>query len=896
MASRANLRLPGDDAPSPYLTKLANSPTWQAFCPGSGDLTSFMRSVMARINPAVNPPSRLRSAHIELRNGYEPKIYQRASGTKFLYRGLGGWDVMDNCRIAEKKVHHTYTEHNGSSSVHMLDAEVVHPTSAARSPMAFIAKSWPHIPGQWTGLHTELGILQSERYLLPLQGKVVPYVIGVYAIPGQATIAMAPPHSSFWMEAHPTMPNVLKECVIEAYEQIHAHGVVHNNAALHHILIGADARVTIVDFSKAKGDISDPRHDVRVAFPNDKQAEMRRVKFLIDYQGAREIEITRSSKEAERKRLVDRYHAKEQEPAGLLRLFWRSPSRPTVLSQEPDKDAIPLDELRNVWLAHADRLPKRFVHPSMNDVELGLGVISFCERVKELVVGSSIPQIRPSSTIGVRTTPDMLWHRLLEDAPVHRAEETAGLPRSGSTRPGHQRNGAINPSQASSLSHRPSPSQGASQFQNRPPSHPSTSRRPQGTRDPPADVEYTDPPPLPAGSGIKSRDFAYERQPSSAGYRVPDPIMDDSAARNLAIFEQQYGPLNSQAGQAPGPSSSRMPGPSTLAPGPSANPSGPSTRAAGPSTRAAGPSAQVAGPSTQVAGPSTRAAGGPAPPTTNLPSQTTNPGGPRASRSFIGAYRDSEGRRTDVGGNPLTEEHAMLIDEVVTCLRELYGMSPEPGIIPPAEYDAMQATRQAAQTAGQPTRTAGQPTGTAGEQARSRRRSGPREDQQASTSRMRTRSQSAREAAHPGPAPTSSPEQLNSAQKRPREGGSGDDSQVGRKRARFSSTIEVIGRQDAPQEPVAGPSTLSANAALPQSISREPRSIGGSAQNVGRGGRDGVQQQAQGSSSSSSSSATPSQSRRAGKRRRDSSPSDETPNRAGDEDDDTPSRKRHHRS
>ncbi|TFY51205.1 hypothetical protein EVG20_g11112 [Dentipellis fragilis] len=894
MASRANLRLPGASAPSPYLTKLANSPAWQAFCPGSGDLTSFIRSVTARIDPAANPPSRLRSAQIELRNDYEPVIYQRVSGSKFLYRGRGGWDVMEKCRVAETEVHNTYTEHNskGSSNVHMLGAEMVHATSAARSPMTYIAKSWPQASGQWTGLHTELGILQSELYLLPLQGKVVPYVVGVYATPGQATIAMTPPHSSFWIEAHPTMPNVLKELVIEAYEKIHAHGVVHGDVALRHILIGGDARVTIVDFSKAKGTISDPRSDIRVAFPNDRPAEMRRVKFLIDYQGAREIEITRSTREAERKRLVDRYHAKEREPTGILRFLWGSPSKPTVLAQEPDEDAIPLDELRNVWLADADRLPRRFVHPSMNDVELGLGVIAFCERVKEMVVGSSIPQIRPSSTIGVRTTPDMLWQRLLEDAPTYRAADTAGLPRSGSTRPGHQRNGAINPPQASPLSHRSSPSQGPSQFQNRPPSHPSTSRRTQGTREPPADVEYTNPPPLPAGSGIKSRDFAHEPQPSSAGYRVPDPEMDRIVARNRSIYEHHYGSGNTQAGQAPGPSSSRMPGPSTLAPGPSTNAPGLSTRAAGPSTRTAGPSTQTAGPSTQAAGLSTRAAGRSAQQAIDLPAPTTARRGPRASRSFIGPCRDSEGRRTDIGGNPLTEEHALMIDEVVTILRDLYGRSPEPGLIPlPTEDQPAQTAGQPTPTASQPTRTASQPTQTAGQPARSSRRSARTEGQQASTSRIRTRSQSARLATQPGE-PSSSPEQLNGAQKRPREEVSGDDSQVGRKRARFSSTTEVIGRQDAPRGAAAGPSTLSANAELPQSILREPRSIGGNAQNVGRGERDGVQQQAQ----SSSSSSTPSQSKRAGKRRRDSSPSGETPSRTGDEDEDMPSRKRHHRS
>ncbi|KAH9982509.1 hypothetical protein BGW80DRAFT_28808 [Lactifluus volemus] len=81
-----------------------------------------------------------------------------------------------------------------------------------------------------------------------------PHVIGVYTRPGQIDIAMDLPHPVLWMEASASMPMVLKDRVVEAFQRLHERGVVHGDVALRHILIGPDARVTLIDFQASRAD------------------------------------------------------------------------------------------------------------------------------------------------------------------------------------------------------------------------------------------------------------------------------------------------------------------------------------------------------------------------------------------------------------------------------------------------------------------------------------------------------------------------------------------------------------------------------------------------------------------------------------------------------------------
>ncbi|KAJ7777702.1 hypothetical protein DFH07DRAFT_702722, partial [Mycena maculata] len=72
------------------------------------------------------------------------------------------------------------------------------------------------------------------------QGCVVPVIINVYSSTGTVSVAMEPPHPSFWLEVSLDMPRVLKKCCIQAFEKLHEDGVYHGDIELRHMLIGAD--------------------------------------------------------------------------------------------------------------------------------------------------------------------------------------------------------------------------------------------------------------------------------------------------------------------------------------------------------------------------------------------------------------------------------------------------------------------------------------------------------------------------------------------------------------------------------------------------------------------------------------------------------------------------------
>ncbi|THU94836.1 hypothetical protein K435DRAFT_560368, partial [Dendrothele bispora CBS 962.96] len=74
-----------------------------------------------------------------------------------------------------------------------------------------------------------------------LEALVVPYIISLFTAPGFINVAMEPPHHSFWIEASTDMPLILKQRCVEAFEKLHACGVLHGDVELRHMLIGGDA-------------------------------------------------------------------------------------------------------------------------------------------------------------------------------------------------------------------------------------------------------------------------------------------------------------------------------------------------------------------------------------------------------------------------------------------------------------------------------------------------------------------------------------------------------------------------------------------------------------------------------------------------------------------------------
>ncbi|KAH9064177.1 hypothetical protein EDB87DRAFT_1383586 [Lactarius vividus] len=248
----------------------------------------------------------------------------------------------------------------------------------------YICKTWDMSKmGQWDGFYSELALYKSSRYLLPLQGDVVPHVMGVYTGPGKVDIAMDLPHPVFWMEASASMPVVLKDRVVEAFQKLHERGIVHGDVALRHILVGADARVTLIDFQASRAD--DPNEDLGLAatYPGEKELEMRRVKFLLNMNNARQKEF-RKSKAAHKR--TARNRARAQRRRELLRhgiTMGLPVDEPEPLADTHDPP-VPLDELERYWMEDANDDPRRFIVPGSSESKVARAISSFLQRIRDM--------------------------------------------------------------------------------------------------------------------------------------------------------------------------------------------------------------------------------------------------------------------------------------------------------------------------------------------------------------------------------------------------------------------------------------------------------------------------------------------------------------------------------
>ena len=199
--------------------------------------------------------------------------------------------------------------------------------------------------------------------------------MGVYARNGYINIAMEPPHPIFWVEASPDMSIYLKERVIEAFEKIHSRGIAHGDIALRHILIGADFKITIVDFQESHA--SEPLETVGLwkVFEGEMRREMRRVKFLLNYDGARKKEIKKTKAMVERLgRNAARAEVRRTKAVAV------SPDEPTPPEDELDPPIEP-EEMKNDWLVGVNNAPRRFVMPGVPKETLGNTICDFLRRL-----------------------------------------------------------------------------------------------------------------------------------------------------------------------------------------------------------------------------------------------------------------------------------------------------------------------------------------------------------------------------------------------------------------------------------------------------------------------------------------------------------------------------------
>ena len=241
--------------------------------------------------------------------------------------------------------------------------------------------------------------------------------MGVYTGPGKIDIAMDLPHPVFWMEASASMPVVLKDRVVEAFQRLHERGIVHGDVALRHILIGADAGVTLIDFQASRAD--DPNEDLGLegTYPGEKDLEMRRVKFLLDVDHARQKEF-RKSKAAHKRSARNKARAQRRRELlrhGITTGLPMDESAPLADIHEPP---VPLDELERYWMEDANDDPRRFIVPGSSETEVARAISSFLQQIRDMEASDcdwSVAGNSPSSPRSPLASPS-ISHCQLEDS------------------------------------------------------------------------------------------------------------------------------------------------------------------------------------------------------------------------------------------------------------------------------------------------------------------------------------------------------------------------------------------------------------------------------------------------------------------------------------------------
>ncbi|KAH9849825.1 hypothetical protein C2E23DRAFT_888040 [Lenzites betulinus] len=265
-----------------------------------------------------------------------------------------GHSLTDDIHLSYINVHEQYTTSLIKGKID--DQEVIS-----------MCKSWSRESrSKWEGFFCELELYRSPRYLWNLQGKIVPKMINLYNGDTAISLLMAPPHTSFWMEASADMPHTLKKAVVKAYVDLHYKNILHGEAELRNMLIGGDLRVTLVNFHAAR--VHAPVPDLEIekttkgalgigeATQRDLEMELRRVMYKLDYEGAR------SREDAKRKRFL------AVERTRLYRLA-RGPKTEEIALYK--RAGIPSPDVwKTQWINDLDAAPRRHVVPGQPPDEL----------------------------------------------------------------------------------------------------------------------------------------------------------------------------------------------------------------------------------------------------------------------------------------------------------------------------------------------------------------------------------------------------------------------------------------------------------------------------------------------------------------------------------------------
>lgn len=263
--------------------------------------------------------------------------------------------------------------------------------------ITFISRRWNlDKQADWIGFDSEMALYSSEQYLKPLQGVIVPRIIGVHILPGAISFAMELPHQSFWMEASPTMPDVLKERAMQGLEMLHSRGILHGDIELRHVLIGGDGAVTFIDFQLSRSTNPDESVGLEKAEDEEFRFEKRLLAFKLDLHGARASEIQKTEAFVQRTKRNKRRDALWRRRSHGARTGYIPP-----YEEEPEEEKIvpPVHphDLQDTWMKNSDAPPIRVVVPGQSTEEVKAAIRTFFESLAESCPDQALSQPLPST-------------------------------------------------------------------------------------------------------------------------------------------------------------------------------------------------------------------------------------------------------------------------------------------------------------------------------------------------------------------------------------------------------------------------------------------------------------------------------------------------------------------
>ncbi|KAF9535841.1 hypothetical protein CPB83DRAFT_901508 [Crepidotus variabilis] len=307
--------------------------------------TSFLRALNAPFSPTPFPSSECHRAP-RISDPQVPVDHQPLS--KPLFTASGNWEWLNGQPL------------HGIQELESLHDTELHKTTlrtckAGDRSFACINKSW-RLETRHPGIMSELWLYKNP--LKSLQGRVIPKLIAVRVGPSRFNLVFDLPHQTFFIEPSADMPEVLKRRVVEAVDKLHSKGVGHHTLSLEDILIGGDGQVYIYNFHNARYLEEKPVVHLPMVKDDEFAMEMRRIKFKLDYQDARQKEQDWLRLQVEHSRAAE-----------LETTKWKKAKKYRLKKVLPKRTQVPGVPLREVegWFTELNRQPRRFIVPGQEE-------------------------------------------------------------------------------------------------------------------------------------------------------------------------------------------------------------------------------------------------------------------------------------------------------------------------------------------------------------------------------------------------------------------------------------------------------------------------------------------------------------------------------------------------